>query len=1242
FSLSEIKGGQINSDVLSGDLRAAVNFKGNEAGLKAEGGLFWDKGALGGAAVKSLRADIIYDTKAMQLKNLSGFIAGGRVEGKGKISLEKDKKIDAWFKLKQLQMDKITTGKEFGGLADVNISAFGTLVTPAASAVIKSGMISFKGNEIRNISSEFGISKGSLKAVNTTVFDYGKYSALRLDADMEIKDDILAVKSMTLKDKKTVLGSVKGNYGLKSTDIDAAGSLKGIVISKTDIGYFRGKNIDGIINAELEVKGKADSPQIALDLKSDRLEIKNKRYTLKGKAGLAKNELKVSDFDFSGGLKGSAEYSLKNRLFQVNADINNLSGGIVSEITGYDAMDNSVINGNLLVKKESTGYGGNVGLDVSYESGLYRQFELKAGGRENSFSVDKLNVRQKDGSLVSSGSCTITDESDLALHMNGVMKNYEVNPALNVDAVLVNSIALNMKEDTVNFFSKLKAESVFFNKKSMPVLDAAVKGKKDQEGEFRALWGDSYSASGKFISGEKPFIDMLIKLKDADLYPVYRLAGIKRNGLPAGALIRGDIKVSGEAQKASVNAEISQDTGLVKVNGNMSFAVKGNTIKPKELSADYQIVNMAVDKAGKIADEKFEGTGRLNGSGKLSGEWKRVEASGSLLAVEGRLAGMDYNDLEVNYKYKDRKLLLEKALLYYKKTSLDLAGSTLDFRENKDIYADLKMQALDYKFQGNRLNGYLGIAGRVVTGENPLFDGSFSGDGFKFKNHTFKPFVIKANYTKDGLALQTSKGAYQLKGDIGFEKDFTDIRKLEAFNSDGVKVLEASGKIMADSGDSTVDITCQELDPQMVDGIIGLGFSWKGTLGGNVKITGNGKEGVGVTIQAVIKNGSFAGIEFDVMSGLLFLKNDWLDLSPAGPITLLKEEKYEFVLSGKIPVPMSEESAEKMRGEQMDLKAGIKDGDLSILKFLGFIDDASGVTNLTARITGTKEYPSVTGKIDVTDGDIKLKYLFKELKHVYANILIRDNVIDIYDLKGDTERGTIKIQNLDEKKGGLMKFVRPDEVNWRITNLGDRVRFTDTAYMEFLRGDADIDLAMTGKLEAPFIKGTIKASDFTYLYPIKTKTKAGEDTSIKDEDNFAKKITWDVQLTGGDNVRFYSNYLNNYADVYIKFGAAPLLLQDKGNNMKLTGNLRVIKGVYKYMNTDFIVDDLRESKVVFDGSTKPVLDVFAAAKFRRMEVYKANGQTETMDLTVNLHAYGKVGDIKIELTSDPVLPEIGN
>ncbi|PKL91062.1 MAG: hypothetical protein CVV21_09725 [Candidatus Goldiibacteriota bacterium HGW-Goldbacteria-1] len=1242
FSLSEIKAEQINKDILSGSLRAAFNFKGYQEDLKAEGGLFWDKGALWDAPIKSLRADLSYDAQTLNLKSVSGTVGGGTLGGKGKIQLAKDKKIDLGITLRQLHAEKISSGREFAGIADINFNAYGTLVTPGASALIKSGMLSFKGSEIRNVTSAFTFSKGSFKAVNSTVFDYGKYSALKLDAGITVKDDIISASTMTLKDKNSTLVKVAGDYGIKTKQLNVNGQVNGLVISKADIAYFRGKDIDGIINALLEIKGAVDSPQIALDVKSDRLEIKGQKYTVKGRAELAKNELKVSGVDFSGGFKGSAEFSLKNKLFQINADIKGLKGGVVKEITGIEFIDNSVINGGMLVKKEATGYGGKIGVDVKYGSGIYRSIELKAQGAENQFAVEKFDVNQSEGSLVSSGTCTVTNGSDVALHMNGRMKNYQINRALKADAALSNSIVLNLAEDMAGIFSKFKAENIYFNGNAVPVLDVTLRGKKGQDGEFRASWGETYSAAGKFIYGDKPLIDALIKIKDADLYPVYRLAGLKRDGLAKDSLLRGEIKVSGEAKKASVNAEIVQDTGLIKLNGKMAFDVKGDKIKAREISADYNVVNMDIKKAASIFDSGFEGSGRLNGSGKLGGRPGKLEALGDFLAVDGRIAGMDFNDLEVKYAYKDRKLFLEKALLYYRKTSLDLAGSTVTFADDKTVFTDIKMQALDYKLQGNRLNGYLGIAGRLVTGDNALFDGSFAGDGFQFKNHTFNPFIIKVNYSKDGLLLNTSKGAYRLKGDIGFEKKWTDIRKFEAFNQAGVKVINASGRIMSDSGDSAVDINCQELDPQLIDGLIGLGFSWEGTAAGNVKLSGNGKEGIGLTIQVAIKNGSFAGIEFDVLSGVLSLKNDWLDMSPIGPIILTKDDKYELTLGGKIPVPMTEEAAEKMRGEQMDLKAHIKDGDLSILKFLGFIEEAQGVTNLTARITGTKEFPSVTGKIDVTDGNIKLKYLFKELSHVYANILIRDNVIDIYDLKGDTERGTIKIQNLDEKKGGIMKFVRPDEVNWRITNIGDRIRFTDTPYMEFLRGDADIDLAMTGKLEAPFIKGTIKASDFTYLYPIKSKTKAGEDTTIKDEDNFAKKITWDVQLTGGDNVRFYSNYLNNYADVYIKFGASPLLLQDKGNSMKLTGNLNIIRGVYKYMNTDFIVDDLRESKVVFDGSTRPVLDVFASAKFRRMEVYKANGQTETMDLKVNLHAYGKVGNLKIDLTSDPILPEIGN
>ena len=84
------------------------------------------------------------------------------------------------------------------------------------------------------------------------------------------------------------------------------------------------------------------------------------------------------------------------------------------------------------------------------------------------------------------------------------------------------------------------------------------------------------------------------------------------------------------------------------------------------------------------------------------------------------------------------------------------------------------------------------------------------------------------------------------------------------------------------------------------------------------------------------------------------------------------------------------------------------------------------------------------------------------------------------------------MENLDEKKGGLMKNMKPYIVNWRITNIGDKVRFTNTDYMEFLSGDADLNLQMTGLLDSPDVHGTMKFSDATVVYPIRIKTKLGE------------------------------------------------------------------------------------------------------------------------------------------------------
>ena len=105
------------------------------------------------------------------------------------------------------------------------------------------------------------------------------------------------------------------------------------------------------------------------------------------------------------------------------------------------------------------------------------------------------------------------------------------------------------------------------------------------------------------------------------------------------------------------------------------------------------------------------------------------------------------------------------------------------------------------------------------------------------------------------------------------------------------------------------------------------------------------------------------GVPFDIMQGLFLLKNNWFDYSPVDPLVLIKEGKYTLKLTGKMPAPMSEEGVEIVKGEQMDMRCTLEGGDLSIINFLKWIDTAEGLTDADLRIRGTKEFPSISGKI---------------------------------------------------------------------------------------------------------------------------------------------------------------------------------------------------------------------------------------------------------------------------------------
>lgn len=115
---------------------------------------------------------------------------------------------------------------------------------------------------------------------------------------------------------------------------------------------------------------------------------------------------------------------------------------------------------------------------------------------------------------------------------------------------------------------------------------------------------------------------------------------------------------------------------------------------------------------------------------------------------------------------------------------------------------------------------------------------------------------------------------------------------------------------------------------------------------------------------------------------------------------------------------------------------------------------------------------------------------------------------------------------------------------------------------------------------------------------------------------------------------YYSTYGNNYAEVFVRPFDMPLVFKGKGNDLKITGNGVIQRGTFKYMNTDFSFDEMRESKVIFDSDRRPVLDIYAKSKIKRIRL---NDEEEEKDIDVYLRAYGRVGEVKIEVTSEPSL-----
>ncbi|MCE5301370.1 MAG: translocation/assembly module TamB domain-containing protein [Spirochaetia bacterium] len=1234
---------------MSGTASVYLKASGDRTSPTAEADFIIDDGStVRGMEAGNVKLGVSYSGLVLKPTRASGTLDKAVISVKGEADFNKKAKSRGIeITAAGLNAAKLFGSKDVSGEVTLTAGLNSAKSGPAAALGIKSQNIKYSGNDIENIAGSFTFTEKKISG--SVSMAYKKYRDMNLTALVSIEDTDYRVEVLRLRNAQNPLIDVTGNIAKKDNALDLKVTLKNIMISDLSIDYLEGKQVDGAASGSIIVKGSAAAPVVDMFLNAPALKVRGQQYGFNGGLHYGDNMIKITGVDFNGNLKGSGAFSLKKLIFDANFEVKDLNGDVVSELTGLKMFDKGVMQGKVVVKKNDSGYGGNISLGVGYEDGLYRSARLDVNGSNNVFNITKAEIKQKSGSLTAGGSFTVKGNEELKLDLNGKLDSYRINDRLTADCGFRHSSLFVIEPEKMTTYHELDFKSVLFNKKPQDDLEIFVSTDGDSIPALKAGWGQAYTLQGRVdaVPGREPFIDAQVQVKDADLYPVYMLLNNRDKGLDADSLVRGDFSFKGPVNGASFTGTISQEQGTAGVQGTVRFVKKAGLYAPEQYSVKYSAVNLDLKKFAGIFDPGFRETGRVNGSGEMMSREGRIASEGLLELTKGTVADFSYDAVTLDYGLKDNVVTVNKGLFDYKKTYVKLDGSKFEFKRDNVCRVTVNAQAQDYVLNGFKLNGNLKFAGNIDTKEKLKIAGELESDNFLLNRHGFKPFLLGVGYSGDVLSVKTikNKGRTDLKAEIAMEKDRLDFRSVTAEYEGNVYASVSGFLSTLKNGESDLRVNVKDADPQMVNDLLGWDFKWTGKTTGMVKVGGNTHRGPTLAINITLTNGSFNDIPFDIGTGVITLRNDWVNLSAAGPIVLTREGKYEVKLGGKIPAPMSDEAMERMKAAEMDLSASIAGGDLCIIKFLNFIEDAYGQLDGNLTIRGTKEFPSVSGRINVTDATVKLKYLFKELTGVYANILIKDNVMDIYSLKGDTERGTLKVENLNEKNGGLMKWLTPQKLNLKVTNFGDRVRVTDTKYMEFISGDADVDLEVTGMIDAPFIKGKMFFENGRIVFPIKTSESSGNRS--ESEDDYAKKITWDLSVTGGNNVRYYRDYANNYADATLKFNSGPIRVLDRGDSLKLYGTVGISKGTYKYLNTELKTDEMKASSVKFEGSPYPILDVYAKTVLRKFEMKRGGGAglllpggggmdiTDTVDLNIYVRFWGRVGNINLDVTSEP-------
>ncbi|MEI7542951.1 MAG: hypothetical protein WCJ94_06845, partial [bacterium] len=493
---AEINGinlGEIDAKNLSGTAMIQLSLFGNKVKQQGDLSIVLPEGLVQKTPIKDLNINAALKDNIIKLESVKGLVGSSNLNGGGTVDFNKGREnYNLHISAAGLDIKNITGNREINGNMDLLLEVQGSIDKPKLFGEIKSMKIQYGGNDITNINAKVN-ADGNAITLNGFM-EYKNYKKLNLTSAIDITNENINISNFKLQNGKDLLINAKGGVLIKDGSLSITITAKDIMLSDLALSFLKGKNIDGMIRGTVLIKGTKEKPEAEMRLSIPELKIRDGIYKAKAALIYADNIITLNDVNFNDNLKGSGKISLIKKIFDVNFDVKSLKGEIVSELIGTKLLDNGVVNGKIFVKKEASGYGGNINLETIYSMGIYTGAKIDISGFDNVFTINQLDIRQKKGAFKSTGSFSVKNDSDIKSVLNAKLENYRFNDMLEANAVIKYSLEafLGEAQTPVTTSNILKVKKILFNGKPQSDLEATLKTVGNNIPELKIKWGDGY------------------------------------------------------------------------------------------------------------------------------------------------------------------------------------------------------------------------------------------------------------------------------------------------------------------------------------------------------------------------------------------------------------------------------------------------------------------------------------------------------------------------------------------------------------------------------------------------------------------------------------------------------------------------------------------------------------------------------------------------------------------------------